>query len=119
MREGVKLFERFKHRVQLTAAGRAFAQRARFALEQTQKAAKEATLVGRGEAGSLSIGFVSSAIVSVLPRILCRYSSEVPTVPIELLELEPAEQLEGLRNGTIDLGSCTLLLTLRIWRLRR
>jgi DNA-binding transcriptional LysR family regulator len=101
---GVKLFERLKHRVQLTPAGRVFAQRARFALEQTQKAAQEAALVGRGEAGSLSIGFVSSAVVSVLPQLLRRYSSEIPTVMIELLELDPSEQLEGLRNGTLDLG---------------
>ena len=101
---GVKLFERLKHRVQVTPAGRVFAQRARFILEQTQRAAKEASLVGHGEAGSLSIGFISSAVVSVLPRILRAYSSEVPTVAIELLELDPSEQLEGLRSGTIDLG---------------
>jgi DNA-binding transcriptional LysR family regulator len=101
---GVKLFERLKHRVQLTPAGRVFAQRARFALEQTQKAAQEAALVGRGEAGSLSIGFVSSAVVSVLPQILRSYNSQIPTVTIELLELDPSEQLEGIRNGTLDLG---------------
>jgi len=101
---GVKLFERLKHRVQLTPAGRVFAQKARFALEQTQKAAKEASLVGRGEAGSLCIGFVSSAVVSVLPGILRNYSSKIPAVAIELLELDPSEQLEGLRNGTLDLG---------------
>jgi DNA-binding transcriptional LysR family regulator len=101
---GVKLFERLKHRVQLTPAGRVFAQRARFALEQTQKAAKKAALVGRGEAGSFSIGFVSSAVVSVLPGILRSYSSQIPAVTIELLELDPSEQLEGLRNGTLDLG---------------
>lgn len=101
---GVKLFERLKHRVQLTAAGQVFAVRARFALEQTQKAAKEASLVGRGEAGSLSIGFVSSAVVSILPSILRTFSSAVPTARIELLELDPSEQLEGLRNGALDLG---------------
>ena len=101
---GVKLFERLKHRVQLTPAGRVFAQRARFALEQTQKAAQEASLVGRGEAGSLSIGFVSSAVVSVLPNILRHYKGEIPTVTVELLELDPSERLEGLRNGTLDLG---------------
>jgi DNA-binding transcriptional LysR family regulator len=101
---GVKLFERLKHRVKLTPAGRVFAQRARFALEQTQKAAREAALVGRGEAGTLSIGFVSSAVVSVLPRILRAYASEVPAVAVELLELDPLEQVEGLRNGTIDVG---------------
>lgn len=101
---GVPLFERLKHRVNLTPAGRVFAVRARAALEQTSKAAEEAALVGRGEAGRLCLGFVSSAVVSVLPEILRRYREAVPNVAVELLELDPAEQLDGLRNGKIDLG---------------
>jgi DNA-binding transcriptional LysR family regulator len=43
-------------------------------------------------------------VVSVLPRILGSYTSEVPSVVVELLELDPSEQLEGLRSGTIDVG---------------
>ncbi len=101
---GVQLFERLKHRVNLTAAGRVLSLRARAALEMTLRAGEEASLVGRGEAGRLCVGFVSSAVVSVLPQILRRYREAVPNVAIELLELDPAEQLDGLRSGKIDLG---------------
>jgi len=100
----VNLSERLKHRVILTAAGQAFALRARFASEQAQKAAKEAYLIVRGEAGSVAIGFVSSAAVSVSACILRKFSSAVPTATIELFELDPSEQLEDLKNGSLDLG---------------
>ena len=102
---GVQLFERLKHRVQLTPAGKAFAHRARFALEQTARAARRSHSSGAWRSRQhlvwlcqLSCLFGSSA------RLLNSFQSAVPRVNVDLRELDPTEQLEGLRNGSLDLG---------------
>jgi len=101
---GTRLFERTNRRVRLTPAGEAFLARARFALEQAAKAASDAARVGRGEAGSISIGFVSTAIYSVLPQLLRWCRDQLPAVHVELHELEPSEQFAALRRGSLDVG---------------
>src|SRR3954468_7220916 len=67
---GVKLFDRSKRQVELTAAGRAFLDRARRVLEQAELAITAARRAGRGEVGSLAVGFVGSATYGVLPEVL-------------------------------------------------
>jgi len=79
----------------LTPAGKAFRPRARFAPEQ---AASDAAHVGRGEAGSISIGFVSTAIYSVLPNLLRWFREQVPTVQLELQAPAPALVYSGQRQ---------------------
>src|ERR1700689_3405821 len=53
---GAQLFERTNRRVRLTAAGNIFRDRIRVSLDQAARAALEAGKVGRGEAGSISVG---------------------------------------------------------------
>jgi DNA-binding transcriptional LysR family regulator len=101
---GVQLLERLKHRVLVTPAGEAFARRARQVLEQTALAASDAIQIGRGEAGTVSLGFVSSAVFSLLPRILRSIRDSQPSVNLDLRELDPTEQLYELRSGRLDLG---------------
>src|SRR5215218_6549383 len=59
---GVQLFERTKRRVQLTPAGALLLDEARRTLAQAARAVDVAQRAGRGEAGSLGIGFVGSAV---------------------------------------------------------
>jgi DNA-binding transcriptional LysR family regulator len=101
---GATLLERTNRRVRLTPAGEAFRTRARLALEQAAKAASDAQRMERGEAGSVSIGFVSAALAGVLPALLCSFRQDVPAAQVDLRELEPGEQLEALRNGSLDLA---------------
>jgi DNA-binding transcriptional LysR family regulator len=101
---GTRLFDRTNRRVRLTPAGDAFRARARFALEQAAKAASDAARVGRGEAGSISIGFVSTAIYSVLPNLLRWFREQVPAVDLKLHELEPSEQLAAIERGSLDMA---------------
>jgi DNA-binding transcriptional LysR family regulator len=92
---GTRLFERTNRRVRLTPAGGAFRARARFALEQ---AASNAACVGRGEAGSISIGFISTAIYSVLPNLLRWFREQLPTVHLELQSPAAALVYSGQRQ---------------------
>lgn len=101
---GTQLVERSNRRVQLTAAGEVFLARAVLILEQLDQAARETARVGQGEAGSLVIGVVSTAVCSVLPELLRSFRREAPDISIDIREMEPAEQVEALRREIIDIG---------------
>ncbi len=101
---GAKLFERTNRRVELTPAGEVFRTRALIAMDQMNRAAAEAGQAGRGESGSLSIGFVSSAVWGVLPAVLRQMRRKAPMADIELRELDPAEQLRDIRERHLDVG---------------
>src|SRR5437763_1133047 len=101
---GTQLVERTNRRVRLTAAGEVFLQRAVRILEQLDQAVRETARVGQGDAGSLVIGVVSTAVCSVLPELLRSFRREAPHISIDIREMEPAEQVEALRRETIDIG---------------
>jgi len=101
---GTQLVERSNRRVRLTAAGDVFLARAARILEQIDQAARETARVGQGEAGSLVIGVVSTAVCSVLPELLRSFRREAPNITIDIREMEPGEQVEALRRETIDIG---------------
>jgi len=101
---GAQLMERSNRRVRLTAAGEVFRDRAARILEQLDQAARETARVGQGDAGSLVVGVVSTAVCSVLPAILRGIRREAPNIAIDIREMEPAEQVEALRRETIDIG---------------
>lgn len=101
---GTQLVERTNRRVRLTAAGEVFRARAVRILEQIEQATRETTRVGQGEAGTLTIGVVSTAVCSVLPELLRRFRRESPQVSIDIREMEPGEQVEALRRESIDIG---------------
>ena len=101
---GTQLVERTNRRVRLTAAGEVFLARAARILEQLDQAVRETARVGQGEAGSLVIGVVSTAVCSVLPDLLRSLRREAPRIAIDIREMEPGEQVEALRRETIDVG---------------
>jgi DNA-binding transcriptional LysR family regulator len=101
---GTRLVERTNRRVRLTQAGEVFLLRATRILEQMDQAVREATRVGQGEAGLLSIGVVSTAVCSYLPEILRAFRRESPHLTVDIHEMEPGEQVEALHKETIDIG---------------
>jgi DNA-binding transcriptional LysR family regulator len=101
---GTQLVERTNRRVRLTAAGEVFLDRAARILEQLDQAARETVRMGQGEAGSLVIGVVSTAVCSVLPELLRSFRREAPRISVDIREMEPAEQVDALRRETIDIG---------------
>jgi DNA-binding transcriptional LysR family regulator len=101
---GVRLLERSKRRVQLTPAGVAFRARAKAALDAAAEAVSDARMAERGEAGFISIGFVTTAAVAVLPRLLDEFCTRFPRVAVELRELEPGAQMEALEQNRVTFG---------------
>jgi DNA-binding transcriptional LysR family regulator len=101
---GVVLFNRTKRRVELTPAGRAFLEQVRAVFAQVERAVRAAQRASRGEIGHLGIGFVPSADLDLLPRVLRVWRARFPHVEMELHMLLPTEQVEALRDGRIQVG---------------
>lgn len=101
---GYELFLRTSRSVQLTIAGRAFLPRALRTLRNMQRDMEETRSIGRGEVGSLNIGFVGSAVLTTLPRIFRTYREGYPRVHLKLQESFSARVIEGMENGTHDAG---------------
>jgi DNA-binding transcriptional LysR family regulator len=101
---GVQLLTRNQHRVELTASGAAFLDRAREILDAVEAAALEARRVQRGEVGRLAVGFVGSATYSFVPELLGAFRRQHGDVALRLHELGTTEQLRQLENGRIDIG---------------
>ena len=101
---GVALFERNNRNVSLTPAGHVFYERVKIMVDNAQKALEDARSIGRGEAGTLTIGFISTAAMSVLPLALQFIKDKFPSAQIVLAELGPGEQIDALHLGQLDLG---------------
>jgi len=101
---GVTLFQRTRRSVTLTDAGKAYEQRVHSILSQLEQAREEARRIQRGEMGTLTIGFVGALAYEFLPGLLRRYRARMPKVHLVLRDLVPAEQIEALAVGRIDVG---------------
>jgi DNA-binding transcriptional LysR family regulator len=101
---GYPLFTRTSRSVSLTTAGEALLQRAQRTLRNVQRDIDETRSIGRGDVGSLHIGFIGSAMLSKLPGIFRSYREAYPQVRLYLHESFTALVTEGLENGTLDAG---------------
>ncbi len=108
---GVELFHRrTKRQVQLTAAGQVLLQATYAILAQLDQAIGDTQRTGRGETGSLTIGFTSSVVYDLLPAILHQFRQHFPQVELVLQELTTTQQEEALLNQRIEVGFCHLPL---------
>src|SRR3954463_10199 len=101
---GAQLLLRNQHRVELTASGAAFLERAREILDAVESAARQARRVQRGEVGRLAVGFVGSAMYSFVPELLRAYRDQAPGITLRLRELGTTEQLRQLDDCRLDVG---------------
>lgn len=102
---GLPLFEREHRRLRLSSAGKWFLGRVRPLLGQLEALQTDAERLSRGEAGTLRIGFVKSALwTSLLPRALQRLRASRGEVAIELRSAASSVQLAAVRRGELDVG---------------
>jgi len=101
---GVTLFERSRHKVRLTPAGKAFYENAQRILQNADRAVTKARKVESGDAGTIRIGFVSTAAIRVLPVAMKKFQKQVPLAEVELNELAAGEQIDRLYREQLDVG---------------
>jgi DNA-binding transcriptional LysR family regulator len=101
---GHALFERTTRGVKLTLAGQLLAKRARSTLEKVDEDLSQVRRLGRGEEGTLTVGFSGSVMFTELPASIQSYRRLYPKVELRLRELVTTAQIAALLNGTLDLA---------------
>lgn len=105
---GVTLIDRENRPLKLTEAGGFFYDHAIQILKKSDDLRAMTIRKGNFD-NSLSIGFVSSILYGILPKVIARFREVYPNIEIKLHELNSWQQTQGLIDGKIDVGFGRLL----------
>jgi DNA-binding transcriptional LysR family regulator len=103
-RLGTALFHRTRRTVALTPAGLAALAPARKLLADAQALDELARAAGRGLAGRLRLGFVSTIGYGALPQWLSAFRRAHPDIEVQLREATLDVQLQAFAAGELDAG---------------
>jgi DNA-binding transcriptional LysR family regulator len=101
---GHRLFDRTTRGVKLTLAGQLLADRARSTMERIQDDVAQVRRLGRGEEGTLTVGYSGSIMFTELPAVIETYRRRYPKVELRLRESNTYAHIQALLDGTIDLA---------------
>lgn len=107
---GARLFDRDRHSVALTEAGRALLPEARAALAAAQAAAEAVAQTSAGLRGTLSVGMMISTGPVDVPAALGRFHRSHPGVIVRLRVFPggTADMARAVAEGTLDLALLSL-----------
>lgn len=100
----VELFDRTRRPPVLTAAGRVFLAELELAIPALDRAVTRAQAASRGEIGKLVVVVNTAIANSLLPAILKAFRARYPQVKLELRSMTIEAMMQGLRDGSIDVG---------------
>lgn len=101
---GVVLFERLPSGLRLTPVGEVVLRQMRntlFFADEIRRAASEGE---RGEQGKLRVGFVGSAVYSLMPRLIRTFRLQYPRVDLVIEESTTVELLRRLEEHSLDVA---------------
>ncbi len=101
---GVRLLQRTKRLVRLTAAGGVFLREVQRLLTAADEAVRAAQRAARGEVGKVVLGYMGPAVTPFLPRLLRVFRERYPDVELCLHEMMPTQQLAAFVDGEIDVA---------------
>ncbi|WP_298473900.1 LysR family transcriptional regulator [uncultured Maribacter sp.] len=99
-----KLFIRSKKKVSLTAAGEYLKAELEFILNHLEVTTKQLKVIDGGEYGEVRIGFLGSAMQSVIPNLLVKLKDNFPKIKTSLEELSNGAQINAIVKDKLDLG---------------
>jgi len=101
---GVKLFERHNRKVVLTQAGEYLKSEFENITHDLDKAVETAKLIDSGTKGKLKLGYIGSAMHSIIPEFLLSLKSKYPDLEVDLEEMDNLIQTAGILDQSIDMG---------------
>lgn len=101
---GYQVLARTSRRVHLTSAGEALLAGSRRLLAETSRVVHDAERVATGELATLRLGFVGTALYSMLPSVLRETRRRFPGLSVVVEEHKTAAQVRALEQGHLDLG---------------
>lgn len=100
----VQLFHRTTRSVQPTTLGRVMLEQMRETLVSFDQGIEELRRQASGESGVITVGCLPSIAASFLPRFIRDFSSEYPSVRVEVRDALTEEVLVQIRDGEVDFG---------------
>ena len=101
---GAELFARTQRSVALTAAGEALREPAGRLVADAAGLGELARRAADGRVGTLGLGYVGSALFSVVPPLMQALADEAPGLDVTMVERKTEEQLDAIRRGDLDVG---------------
>ncbi|WP_062059308.1 LysR family transcriptional regulator [Aquimarina longa] len=100
----VELFIRNRRKVSLTAAGEYLKKEMDYIFNHIDSTIKQTQLIDKGSDGEIRIGFLGSAVQTVIPSLLVKVNGEYPNIKFSLEEMSNHLQVEAIEKDELDLG---------------
>jgi DNA-binding transcriptional LysR family regulator len=107
---GAQLFERDRHRVELTEEGALFLPEVLATLRQAGRVREVLQQAAAGEVGVLRLAFVSSTLAHLLPVLVRTLEERYPRIELELKDMPSLPQARALLDNALDFGLVRLPL---------
>ncbi|MCO6055227.1 LysR family transcriptional regulator [Pseudomonas sp. BN414] len=104
----LRLFERSRQGAKLTPAGAAILPAVRKFADQLERLELAVLEAVSGQAGVLTIGAITNAMIDVLPPLIDRFKAQHPQITVTVREIDSAEAIPALEAGDIDLAFARL-----------
>lgn len=100
----VRLLNRNRKKVTLTAAGSYLLEEVDFVINHLENVKTQLKEIDLGKSGELRIGFLGSAANQILPNLLGKINAQESGISTSLEELSNGVQVELIQKDKIDLG---------------
>ncbi len=101
---GVQLLLRDTRKVELTKPGAYLLGEVDYIINHLEQVYRNTALIENGDEGEIRIGFVGSAMHSVLPDLLKKMNTQFPKMLTTLDQLGNKEQIDAISNNRLDIG---------------
>lgn len=101
---GIKLFDRNKHPIAITAMGQAIVDQARTVLAECEKIYELIQSQQNRLAGTFKFAIIPTVAPYILPGLLENFVAHYPDVKLQVTEMETDQIIKALRNNEIDAG---------------
>ncbi|MHA7057142.1 LysR family transcriptional regulator [Aquimarina sp. M1] len=101
---GAELFIRNKRNVSLTVAGKYLKKEIAYIFNHIDFTVKQTRLIDKGSEGEVRIGFLGSAIQTVIPDLLVHVDNEYPKIQFSLEEMSNYDQVNAIVSDELDIG---------------
>lgn len=101
---GIRLLERSKRRVELTAAGKVLFEEGRRLLAEAKRVENLTLRTASGEIGRVIVAVTESATWSLLPEVVREYRKRYPDAELVAREMTSPSQIDALHTGEIDVA---------------
>jgi DNA-binding transcriptional LysR family regulator len=100
---GVNLFDRAGRSVQLNKFGRVFLKRVENGLKEISIGIQEINQLKNPYTGTVSLAFLQTLGITILPEILSHFNKRYPHVEIQLFQTKILDSINQLLNREVDL----------------